>query len=263
MLRGEEIEILDENIKRKKSTLILGREGIGKTWLLLHLRGIYVEYPGVKFILERIIKAKEIPVDKNTRYMTVAELLEVTKPYLKNIVLLIDEFEDARIQTIKLIKKLIKEGATIVAASAKKRYTYIFRDILELNSFSRLDSEYLLYNSIGSVDKLSADIIITKSLGYPGKIIELARAYEIGIKNNDIDTEDTKSILKFFSELKPVFPERIDILPFEYLFAIGFGLLIIKYIYFDKGDLRTAYMLGGLGYLTLIVWRTIQTRKKY
>jgi len=263
MLRDEEIRILNENVKRKKSTLIFGREGVGKTWLLLHIKGIYIEYPGMKLILEEIIKSKNIPTERNTRYMTIAELLKIVQPHLEKSILLIDEFEDARSQTIKLIKKLINGGATVVAASTKKFYTNIFREILELKPFSRLDSEYLLYNTIKSVDRLSADIIVTKSLGYPGKIIELAKAYEIGIRNGDIYPSSTKSILNFFNGLRPEFPERINLLPFEYLFAIGFGMLIIKYIYFDKGDLRTAYMLGGFGYITLIIWRALQMKKRH
>ena len=185
MLRYEEIQKIKENVRRKKSTLIYGREGIGKTWILKKLEeenGIYIEYPGMKFMLESIVKSKNIPCEKNTRYMTIAELLKLVKPYLKDILILLDEFEDARISTIKLIKKLIKEGATIVAASNKKHFTYIFREVIEIKPLPRLDSEYLLYNLVESIDNLSADIIITKSLGYPGKIVELAKAYEIGLR---------------------------------------------------------------------------------
>jgi energy-coupling factor transporter ATP-binding protein EcfA2 len=261
MLREEEIKRINENLKRKKSTLIYGREGIGKTWILLHLKGIYVEYPGMKLILETIVKSMNIQLEKNIKYLTVVELLGIVKPYLNKVVILVDEFGDARIQTIKLIKKLITEGATIVAASNEKKHSYLFRESIEIKPLSRLDSEYLLYHSIKSIDNLSADIIISKSLGYPGKILELARAYEIGIKNLDINPSNTKSIINFFSELPPQMPERINLLPFEYLFAIGFGLLIIKYIYFGKGDLRTAYFLGGLGYLTLIIWRAMQKKR--
>lgn len=50
-------------MKRKKSTLIYGRGGIRKTWILRKLEeenGICVEYPGMKFMLESIVKSKSI-----------------------------------------------------------------------------------------------------------------------------------------------------------------------------------------------------------
>ncbi len=133
--------------------------------------------------------------------------------------------------------------------------------MIEIKPLSRLDLEYLLYNLVESIDNLSVDIIITKSLGYPGKIVGLAKAYEMGVENLDINPLNRKSVISFFREIHSQMPERINVLPFEYLFAIGFGLLITKYIYFGNGNLRTAYFLGGLGYLILIIWRTLKMKK--
>lgn len=260
MLRSKELEFLNENILRKKSTLILGRKGSGKTWMLSHLKGIYVEYPGMKLILEAIVKKFDLYTERAPRYMNTAELLDAVRPKLKKTVLLLDEFDDARRPVIRLIEKLAGEGATVIAASERKPWTSCFRDTIKLLPLNRKESEALACATFGA-DDFALDIIVTKSLGYPGKIIELCKAYEIALKNWDVEPENRNSIVTFFNELKPEFPEKTDILPFEYLFVIGFGLLIIKFFFWDKGNFKMGYVLGGLGYLTLILWRTLFYKK--
>jgi len=262
MLRIEELNAISRNLTRKKSTIVLGRKGAGKTWLLMHLKGIYVEYPGMKLILSAIIKEKDLYTERDPRYLTIAELLDVVRPKLKSTVLLLDEFDDARRPVIRLIEKLIIEGATVVAAGERKPWTGIFRETLALGPLPREDAVRLAYLTAREPEQIVIDMIVTKSLGYPGKIVELSNAYNIGFKNGDVNPCKTNSIIKFFSELKPEFPEKIDIMPLWLLFVIGFGLLAYKYVFYSNADWNTGYMVAAMGYISLIIYRLATGNKK-
>jgi len=255
LLRSEEIEALKEDIKRRKSTVVLGRRGVGKTWLLLHMKGIYVEYPGMKLILSAIVKQKDIYTERDPRYLTIAELLDAVRPKLASTVLLLDEFDDARKPVIKLIEKLVSEGATIIAAGERKPWSSCFRDTLALKPLSRVEAEALVCSTITETDPLAVDIIVTKSLGYPGKIVELAKAYKVALENGDVNPRSANSVVKFFTELRPEFPDKIDILPVWSLFVLGFGALAVKVFLYDKGDWHDAYLFAAVGYAALIVYK--------
>lgn len=264
MFRSEEIEMLKKNIRRKKSTIVLGRKGAGKTWLLSHIKGIYIEYPGMKLILSAIIKKYDIYTERDPRYLSTAELLDAARPKLTSTILLLDEFDDVRRPVIKLIGKLVNEGATVIAAGERKRWTGMFREIIGLKSFSRIEAEALVCKTIAETDPLAVDIITTKSLGYPGKIVELAKAYKIALDNRDVNPQSANSIVKFFNELRPEFPEKTDIFPVWMLFVIGFGFLAYKYTFYSNSDWNTGYMVAAMGYISLIFYKLVtQGKKRY
>ena len=255
MLRTNELEEIKEHLKRKKSAIILGRRGVGKTWLLLHTKGIYVEYPGMKLILAAIVRSKDIYTERDPRYLTTAELLDAVRPKLHSTVLLLDEFDDARKPVIRLIEKLASEGATIIAAAERKPWANCFRETIEPRPFTRAEAASLVCATITETDPLAVDIIVTKSLGYPGKIVELSKAYRIALENRDVNPTKPNSILKFFLELRPEFPDKIDILPVWALFVIGFGALAVKVFLFNRGDWHDAYLFAAIGYASLIVYK--------
>ena len=265
--RKKEIREIKQHIEHKQSVLITGRKGVGKTFLLKNLaarsNAVYVEFATTKPILEALVEYFEIPVTRNTKYMTAKELLDLVRPFLdKSPVILLDEASSITKYCGRVLNKLAEEGVIFIGASKKKVWNFRFKKTIELEPLSKKESKELADKLLGKIStSLLVDLTVTKSLGIPGKIKEIcedAKAYQATL---ELDILSESSVYDFFKDIKPEFPEKINILPFEYLFAVGFGLLLTKYLYFDKGDLRTAYLMGGLGYLTLIVWRALNTRK--
>jgi AAA+ ATPase superfamily predicted ATPase len=265
--REKELEEIQEHIKHGQSVLILGRKGIGKTTLLRHIaekmKGIYVEFPSAKAILEEIVSHLAIPLEKNTRYITTKELLDLVRQRKrKQVVLLIDEAESISKFCGRVLEKLQDEDFIIIGASEKKVWNFRFRNELELRPLSREQSKELAEEFLGDLaTPLVLDLIATKSLGVPGKIKEICSDIKAYHKNLDILLIDKKSVFEFFRNVKPEFPERINIFPLWALFVVGFGALLVKVLLYSKGNFHDAYMVAAFGYMSLIVYRIVKSKQ--
>ena len=266
--REDELEEIQEHIKHRQSVLILGRKGIGKTTLLKYIakkmNGVYVELPSTKAILEEIVSHLNIPLEKNVRYMTTKELLDLVRQNTrKPTILFIDEADSISKFCGRVLEKLQDENFIIIGASEKKVWNFRFRNELELQPLSREQSKELAEELLGDLaTPLVLDLVATKSFGVPGKIKEICNDIKAYQKNLDLLIIDKKSVFDFFKNVKPEFPERINIFPLWALFVVGFGALLVKVLLYSKGNFHDAYMVAAFGYMSLIVYRLITVRNR-
>ena len=248
---------IKEIIAMKKSILLLGPKGIGKTHILKRLNGIYIEYPSAKQILQAIIKHYKL---SNRKYSTIPEQMKLVKNHLHRTVLLLDNCSDIYKPTKKLIENLINQGAVVVAASRRK--LYFCKAIIRIKELSKKEALELLKKILPYAKNMVYRIIINKSYCNPGKIIELSKEYNIGIKNVIFNPLNDKSIIRFFLKLRPQMPQRIDILPVWTMFLFGFGALTIKVLMYSQGDFKDAYIVAAFGYTSLIIYRILSPKQR-
>ena len=201
--------------------------------------------------------------ERNVRYMTTNELLDIVRESLKKpLVLLVDEVETISRFGGRVLNKLAEAGVIVVGASEKKVWGFPFRNEIELKLLSREQSKELAEKLLGNLaTPLVLDLIATKSLGVPGKIREICEDVKAYHKNLDLIIIDEKSVFDFFRDVKPEFPERINIFPLWMLFVIGFGALLVKVLLYSKGNFHDAYIVAAFGYMSLIVYRLVRERK--
>lgn len=263
----DEIEEIKEHIKHKHSVLIIGRKGVGKTSFLKFIAektgGCYVEYSATKPILEALIVHLNIPAEKNIRYCTIQELLDLIRPSLKKpVVLLLDEADSISKYCGKMLDKLSEENIVVIAASEKKVWGFNFRKSIELNPLNRKQSKELASDFLGyRTSPLILDLIATKSLGLPGKIKEICGDVRIYHKNLELSLHNENSIFKFFKDIRPEFPDRVNIFPLWLFFVIGFGFLMLRYYFYSWGDFQEGYLVAMFGYTSLILYRLLMIRK--
>lgn len=248
---------LEKNIQLKRSTVIIGVKGTGKTYLLRQLPGIYVDYPSAKQIISAIMINHRIA---GFRWASIPEQLELIRKYLQSTTLLLDNCEIVYKPTVRFLERLQDEGVTLICASERK--LSFCREKVELKAMSPKQSRELIKQLVRTIHPTAMRIIVHKSLGNSGKIIELVKDYQLGIKYLQINPNDEASIVNYFLDLRPQMPERIDIFPVWLLFALGFGALAVKTIFFDSGSWHEGYMIASLGYLVLIVYRMLQESRK-
>ena len=265
--RTGELEAIKKHIHHGQSVLILGRKGTGKTALLKYIaektNGIYVEFASTKAILEAIILHLNVAVERNIKYLTAKELLDYIRPNLKKpIVLLIDDAESISKYCGRVLYKLPKEMFAIIGASEKKVWNFRFRNEVELKPLTREQSKELAEELLGDLaTPLVLDLVATKSMGYPGKIVEICNDIKAYHKGLDLNILSKKSVFDFFKNVRPEFPERINIFPLWMLFVIGFGALTAKVLLYSKGNFKDAYTVAAFGYMSLIVYRIASARK--
>lgn len=146
--RIKELEQIQKFIKRKRSFLILGIRGIGKTTLLKYMqkeyKACYIEYGGsTKQILETLTRHFKIHTERSIKYFTIQDILELIVPYIKRrkTILLIDEMDSLSKHGAKLLAKLEDDGVVIIGASERKIWSFRFRERLELSYLSRRESK--------------------------------------------------------------------------------------------------------------------------
>jgi hypothetical protein len=266
--RDNEIAELREHIKHKHSVLITGRKGVGKTTFLKFVAektgGCYVEFASTKPILEAVINHLGLITEKNIRYCTIQELLDLIRPSLKKpVVLVLDEGDSISKYCGKMLDKLSEENIVIIAASEKKVWNFRFRKEIQLYPLNRKQAKELSGEYLGPrATPLLLDLVATKSLGFPGKIKEICDDINTFHKNLELDTHSENSVFKFFKDIKPQFPDRINILPLWFLFVIGFGLLLLRYYFYQWGDFQEGYLVAMFGYTSLILYRLVTMKKE-
>jgi hypothetical protein len=265
--RINEFELIKKSIANRKSIILLGQKGIGKTYLLksieLNFKACYIEHLTVKNILEKIAANLKVNSRISLRYLNIEELSELVMPILKkrNKVILLDNCESISKPVARLLEK-ISEYSAIIAAAERKPWSFRFREELNLIPLDRNSSKELATKLINLKDNFILDLIATKSLGNPGKICEICRDFSLAIDNYDLDLLNKNSIIKFFLGIKPTFPNRINIFPIWLLFVTGFGLLIVKYFFYSESDWNTGYMIAAMGYTSLIIYRLINDKRR-
>jgi len=264
--RQKEFEFIKECISKKRSLILLGTKGIGKTYMLrlieANFRACYIDSLSIKNLLTKIATALKIQFRRSMRYMTSEELLEAIIPVLKKThrPILLDNCENISKPVVKILEQL-NEFTTIIAAAEKKPLKLRFREELELRPLDRGDAKELASKVLQLKDNFVLDLVATKSLGVPGKVMEICRDYSIAIDNFEVDPLDRNSITKFFLGVKPQIPERVNIFPVWALFVVGFGMLAAKYFFYSNSDWNTGYMIAATGYMVLIVYRAISERR--
>ncbi|MHA1874285.1 MAG: AAA family ATPase [Candidatus Heimdallarchaeaceae archaeon] len=203
--RTKELQEIEDFIKKRRSFLIIGIRGIGKTTLLKHLakkyNACYVEYGSLKQILETLIDYFNIDLERSPKSMTIQELLDVIRPLVRKnkTIILVDDADSLSKHAGKLLEKLEDENALIICASEKHVWNFRFRETLELGYLSRDESKELAEKYLGKKSsEIVLDLVATKSMGVPGKIKEICRDFLIADKNNDVNIFDKKSIFDFF-----------------------------------------------------------------
>lgn len=265
--RQKEMEFVKECISKRRSLILLGTKGIGKTYMLrlieANFRACYIDSLSIKNILTKIATALKIQFKRSMRYMASEELLEAIIPVLKKTrrPILLDNSENISKPVVRILEQL-NEFTTIIAAAEKKPLMLRFREELELKPLDRAAAKEFASKVLQLKDNFVLDLVATKSLGVPGKILEICRDFSIAIDNFEIDLLDRNSITKFFLGVKPQIPERINIFPVWTLFVIGFGLLAAKYIFYSNSDWNTGYMIAATGYMILIIYRTMSERRR-
>ena len=267
--REKEVEQVEEFIKRRRSVLILGIKGIGKTTFLKFLekkhKGCYIEHCSPKSVLENLVNYFNIKTKRSTRYLTINELFRLVKPFIKRKkpLVLVDDVDFLSKYCGKLLQKIESCGAVIVGASERHIWNFSFKEKIVLDYLSREDSKELarcFLREIATEDVL--DLIATKSFGLPEKIKEICGEYEFAFKNLEVVPFDKKSLFDFFMQIKPHIPKRANIFPTWLLFVIGFGALTIKVLLYSKGDFHDAYIIAAFGYTSLIIYRLATLRRR-
>jgi|GEM_PF-6894177 len=259
MLRKEILEKIRKNIKRRRSILIVGRKGAGKTWLLKQLEGIYIEFPLMHYILEQIVFNLHLKTKTSPKYMSIPSLYKICRKKLNKLTILIDDLHTARRPLMNILEKMILDGAVIIGASEKSVFQSLFYEVINLESMTREEILEML-NSFKIKDKNTLDIIFSKSLGFPGKAVELAKQYKIGLSNKEIKKNNLNSLVRYFMELKPSFPERVDLFPLWLLFIVGFGAFAFKVLLYSEDRFRDGYTIAMFGYLALIIYKAVRRR---
>ncbi len=266
--RKDELEKIEEILKMKRSLLILGQKGIGKTTILRYIaenfNGCYVEHFSVKQALISLLNHFKLPTKRSPRYMTTKELFDLLDSFLKRdeVILLIDDIDTISKSSGKILGLLEDYGVVIVGASEKKVWKFRFRETLELKYLSREESKELAKKFLKKKSSdLVLDLVATKSMGVPGKIKEICKDYKIAFENFDVNPFDKKSIFDFFIDIRPHIPERIDIFPVWLLFVLGFGVLFVRNVMYSQGHFSDAYLIGAYGYLALITYRLVMVKR--
>jgi hypothetical protein len=207
--RDKEIEVLLRNTMQNRHTLLLGRNGIGKTHLLLNLQRKLKKTDAAIFYVRRPVPAKETidsiyswlslaagvskprKVVQSTRIVElgamIAEVLALPQMSGRKIVLLMDEFDQLPMLAICVVE-ILAEKATIVAA-ARTRYKHprfnrlfwLFEEITLAPltpQYSRELAAHALQHVSGArtIDEGAQDFLLnqvaTLSNGIPSAVVE-------------------------------------------------------------------------------------------
>ncbi|MEK8022878.1 MAG: ATP-binding protein [Candidatus Hydrogenedentota bacterium] len=209
--RDNEIETLLRNTMQGHHTLLIGRNGIGKTHLLLDLQRKIKKTDTAIHYVRRPVPAKEIidsiyswlcitagvskprKVGHATRIVElghmIAEILALPQMSGKKVVLLLDEFDQLPVLAVPVIEVLAEKVAIIAAARNRHRHPRFNRlfwrfDEVIVNPLSPQHARDLAAHVIQTVpgvkpiDKGTKDFLLnqiaTLSSGVPSAIVESA-----------------------------------------------------------------------------------------
>jgi len=259
--RDEELGKIIDSITYRKSLLITGVNGIGKTSILREVfelqkeNSIWLQAPFTpRELLEAI--ARKLMLSRGGRMGELwRRVMWVLNQREDPLILFLDDFDALSTNARKLLKKM-GENVTLIA-SAERRVTFPFEEELELKPLSRKHSLELVEWKLGDVDDWVKNVIATHSLGIPGKIMELCKRYEIARKFGRKKHE----IIELLTRGRPIIWKKVNLLSTSSIISLAYLLLVLKVLLHGASS-KGALTVAIFGYATMALARLLRSFKR-
>lgn len=258
--RKEFIEEVLYSLERKRSTLILGETGAGKTTLLNHLQSDYLKNsvmanskPASQVIEKLAVHLSVKLTNPKGRRKRIFELLdEVIKKSPEDLIIIIDEVEEATKQTRKIIKILQRSGLTILSAGTESRGIN-FQSELKLRRLNKEEAGSLinqLLKDSGVNSELSNELV---KIGNPERLKQACNDLIITNKMGELENKD--KIVNFRKELRNKQLKIINLISTYDLINIAYLLITLRYFFYGQKQYHIGYLLSSLAYMIFFIFR--------
>ncbi len=249
--RKKEIELVLSAINRKRSVLIIGKKGIGKTEFLKNIssKGIYCSsMPTRQLLLDIMFSMK---IDKKGLSNTKLMLDEILKHNRK--VLFIDDIDFANKNSISIINNLKNEGFVIVSAGIKEPKNIDFFEKIELTALSFSESVLMIKSNYKLPDSI-VSAIARISGGVPREIIDNSNDAKNSIESGFLDEKNKNEINNYINELENK-QRRSVLLSASFLLPFAYFMLSLRYILYFQKNYKAGYLTATAAYLIFAFFR--------
>ena len=245
---GRKIEIgrIKAALKDGRNCIVIGKSGVGKTALLrLFCKGkaVFMRNPrSPRLLLQRLCAILEIENRKGSSEDLLEAVLEAK--YNGTVKIVLDNFSTCPVLTLAVLKELSQLDCIWILAAAeykpRGRVNWIFKERMFINPLGKEESKKLAEKFLGK--KVPEEQLYNRTHGYPAAILEA------------VEEMKKKGVRKGLDKLKPhpvTRQGRIDLLPAEYLAALAYFLLFVRYVALGEGSDSLFIAAGALGFIAL------------
>ena len=266
----ERLDLIKEllyHLNRKRNVLLLGESGLGKTTLLKHLskkylpNSVYVESTPTKQLLEDVCEKLSIEL-KNIkgRKKRIIELVdEIVEQENKELIILVDEFQDATSQVIKILKKLDRAGYVLLCAGLVDKGKIPFHRTLTIKPLTYFEVQDFVSQLLNQeLEKYPDDLfnlIVNNSGNSPEGVKKYVDEILILKENKELDISNKKSKHWVTTQIKKFNYSRINLISKNSLVNLGFLFLGIRYLAYGKREYQTGYMFAIAAYTIFFLFR--------
>ncbi len=260
--RKDIVEEVLYNLERKRSTLILGESGMGKTTLLKHLQQDYlknsvlVNARPASNITEKLAQHLSIPlVTTRGRRKRMFELLDdIVRKASEDLIVIIDEVEEATKQTKKIIKLLQRSGLTILGAGTSSQGINFSAEV-RLRGFTNEEASELIHKLIKNSGLVEYENELAK-IGNPEELKNACEDLLIAHKMGDL-----KDKAEYKSELKSRQLKKINLVSTYDLVSLGYLLITLRYVFYGQKMYSIGYLLSTVAYMMFFLFRRKRKKK--
>lgn len=259
--RWEELRKVEISITYGRDLLVIGRNGIGKSSLLMEAfelhreRSILLQAPLTqREVLEALARQLTIGRSKGRGelWRRISWTLEQRR---KKFIIFLDDFEDLSSGVRKLLRRM--KGKVIFIASATRRVNFPFEEELELKPLRREQVIELVEKELGCVSDWVKNLIAAHSAGIPGEVVELCREYKIA---EELGMNRGK-IIELLSQRRPVIWKRVNLISLPSIVSLAYLLLVLKVLLHGINP-REAFTVAIFGYATMALAKLLGSLKR-
>jgi len=232
LLREELVERLIYFMKYKINAAIVGKNGMGKTWLLKYLESFapnsyYIECSSPKHIILQLLKKSGIIHKKSEN---LSELMEKAKK-IKKASLLLDGYD----RLSRPAKRILEDLRINIIASSEIELQNGF-EILKINGFNDKELGIFLKRIIDSKEKYIKAYDFCKNYTdlSPLSIKRAAELFKKGLSHKEVF-----SINKFSSK-------KIEIFSPDSIVSIAYIMMSLRYVFYSQKNFLLGYALSTI-----------------